>query len=112
MENLVGQGLTKSIGVSNFSISRMEELLNQASFKTTVNQVESHPFLAKNELLNCCRKNNIIMTAYSPLGSTDRPETRKAKDELSLFENPVINAIAKVQATPIRRCWPPESSSE
>ncbi len=101
MENLVGQGLTKSIGVSNFSISRMEELLNQASFKPTVNQVESHPFLAQNELLNFCRKNNIVMTAYSPLGSTDRPETRKAKDEPSLLENPVINAIAEAHnATP------------
>ena len=95
METLVDQGLAHSIGVSNFSINRLEDLLKRASFKPSVNQVESHPFLAQNELLSFCKKNNIVMTAYSPLGSTDRPGIFKAKDEPSLLKNLVINTIAE-----------------
>jgi len=89
------QGLVKHIGVSNFSISTLESLLKETDHTPEMNQVELHPYLQQNKLLEFCSKNGINVTAYSPLGSGDRPDEMKAADEPSLLENPVINKIAK-----------------
>lgn len=89
------QGLVKHIGVSNFSIPKLKELMEDTNEAPEMNQVELHPYLQQNELLEFCSKNSINVTAYSPLGSGDRPDQMKAKDEPSLLENPVITKIAK-----------------
>jgi len=89
------QGLVKHIGVSNFSIPTLESLLKETDHAPEMNQVELHPYLQQNKLLEFCSKNGINVTAYSPLGSGDRPDEMKATDEPSLLENPVINKIAK-----------------
>ncbi|SKB82417.1 alcohol dehydrogenase (NADP+) [Salegentibacter holothuriorum] len=89
------QGLVKHVGVSNFSTMKLEELIEEASENPEMNQVELHPYLQQNELLEFCSKNKIHVTAFSPLGSGDRPDGMKAKDEPSLLENPVIKKIAK-----------------
>lgn len=89
------QGLAKHVGVSNFSKMKLEELMEETSEHPEMNQVELHPYLQQNELLEFCSKNNIHVTAYSPLGSGDRPDGMKAKDEPSLLENSVIKKIAK-----------------
>ncbi len=89
------QGLVKHVGVSNFSTMKLEELMEEASENPEMNQVELHPYLQQNELLEFCSKNKIHVTAFSPLGSGDRPDGMKAKDEPSLLENPVIKKIAK-----------------
>lgn len=60
-----------------------------------MNQVELHPYLQQNKLLEFCSKNDINVTAYSPLGSGDRPDQMKADNEPSLLENPTIVKIAK-----------------
>jgi diketogulonate reductase-like aldo/keto reductase len=75
MEKLVDSGEVKSIGVSNFNINRLTELLQYARIKPAVNQVELHPYLPQTELLAFCAKHGIHVTAYSPLGSTPGPET-------------------------------------
>lgn len=89
------QGLVKHIGVSNFSIKKLEDLMADSEHTPEMNQVELHPYLQQNKLLEFCSKHSINVTAYSPLGSGDRPEAMKAADEPSLLENPVINKIAK-----------------
>lgn len=89
------QGLVKHIGVSNFSIPKLEQLIKDSGETPEMNQVELHPYLQQNKLLEFCSKNGINVTAYSPLGSGDRPDQMKAKDEPSLLENPVITKIAK-----------------
>ncbi|WP_286760554.1 aldo/keto reductase [Salegentibacter sp. UBA1130] len=89
------QGLVKHVGVSNFSTMKLEELMEETSEYPEMNQVELHPYLQQNELLEFCSKHNIHVTAFSPLGSGDRPDRMKAKDEPSLLENPVIKKIAK-----------------
>jgi alcohol dehydrogenase (NADP+) len=89
------QGLVKHVGVSNFSAMKLEELMEETSDIPEMNQVELHPYLQQNELLEFCSKHKIHITAFSPLGSGDRPDGMKAKDEPSLFENPVIKKIAK-----------------
>jgi alcohol dehydrogenase (NADP+) len=95
------QGLVKHLGVSNFSIEKLEDLTSKTDDPPEMNQVEMHPYLQQDELLNYCKENNIHVTAYSPLGSGDRPDAMKADDEPSLLENEVITSIAvKHNATP------------
>jgi len=89
------QGLVKHIGVSNFSIEKLEELMNDTDNAPEMNQVELHPYLQQDKLLEFCSRNGINVTGYSPLGSGDRSDEMKADDEPSLLENPVINKIAK-----------------
>jgi alcohol dehydrogenase (NADP+) len=95
MESCVDQGLVRHIGVSNFNIPKLKKLLRTARIKPEMNQVESHPLLAQNELFSFCRENDIHYTAYSPLGSRDRAEGMKGADEPDMFENPVIKSVAE-----------------
>lgn len=95
MEECAKAGLARHIGVSNFSVKKITELLAECNIRPEVNQIELHPFLQQNQMAEYCNKENIVLTAYSPLGSTDRPAQFKAPDEPSLFENPTIVAIAK-----------------
>jgi len=95
MEKLIDKGLVKSIGVSNFSISKLKEMKNYANILPAVNQVESHPFLQQNELIDYCFNNGIAITAYAPLASRDRVAAMKSENEPKLLEHPTIEAIAK-----------------
>lgn len=89
------KGLTKHVGVSNFSAKKLKDLIEEAKEGPEVNQVELHPYLQQNDLLEFCSKNDIHLTAYSPLGSGDRADSMKAIDEPSLLENKIIKQIAK-----------------
>ncbi len=95
MENLVGNGLAKHLGVSNFSIKKINKLLGVCEIRPEANQIELHPYLQQNQMLEYCNKENIALTAYSPLGSMDRPQAFKAPNEPSLFEIPAIVRIAE-----------------
>jgi alcohol dehydrogenase (NADP+) len=94
MESLVDQGLCRHIGVSNFSIVKLKALLEGSRCKPEVNQVELHPYLQQPALVDFCRKHKIYLTAYSPLGSPDRPARARAAGEPVLMEDPTIKAIA------------------
>lgn len=101
MESLVNKGLCRHIGVSNFSIKKLKDLLAKAQLKPEMNQIELHPYLQQTDMLNVCRDNGVHLTAYSPLGSMDRPEGLKAEDEPILLDDPTIVAIANQHdATP------------
>lgn len=89
MEKAQQQGLVRSIGVSNFSAKKIGDLLEKAEIIPSVNQVENHPLLQQNDLIDFCHKNNVAVTAYSPLGSG------KHDDGPVLTEDPVIAEIAK-----------------
>jgi alcohol dehydrogenase (NADP+) len=95
METAVEKGLCRQLGVSNFSIAKMKALLGHARLKPAMNQIELHPYLQQPEMLAFCLKNGIPITAYSPLGSLDRPSMLKAADEPVLLEDPTITTIAK-----------------
>ncbi len=94
MEACTKDGLSKHIGVSNFSIKKISKLLDDCEIKPEVNQIELHPFHQQPAMLEFCNKENIVLTAYSPLGSTDRPPQFKDPNEPILFENPTIVEIA------------------
>ncbi len=87
--------MIRNAGVSNFSIPKLEDLIEETNEPPEMNQIELHPFLQQNEMLEFCSKHNIHLTAYSPLGSGDRIQAMKASNEPSLLEDRVINKIAK-----------------
>lgn len=94
MERLVDAGKCRHIGVSNFSLKKLTDLLATARIKPEMNQIELHPYLQQTGMLEFCAQNDVSLTAYSPLGSKDRPDGLKAEDEPILLEDPVIHAIA------------------
>lgn len=94
MEALVEKGLTRHIGVSNFSAKKLKSLLENSTIQPEMNQVELHPYLQQNSLLAFCHQHNVHLTAYSPLGSADRPNSLKAEDEPVLLADPQIAEIA------------------
>jgi len=94
MEKAVEAGLTKTIGVSNFSVKKLKDLVANSSIKPVINQVELHPYFQQDELVDYCHANNIQVMAYSPLGSSDRPAGLKAADEPILLEDKTIGDLA------------------
>ena len=94
LKELYSAGLIKAVGVSNFTIRHLKQALpicQSLSLPIVTNQVEFHPFLYQESLLNFCRKNNIYLTAYRPI----------AKGLVN--QNKIIHQIAKkYQKTPIQ----------
>lgn len=67
LEKLYKEGKVRAIGVSNFKVHHLEELLKDCEIKPMVNQVEYHPHLTQKELLAFCQKEGIQLEAWSPL---------------------------------------------
>ena len=80
MERLLATGKTKAIGVSNFNVRRLEELLAVCSVVPAVNQIEAHPYLQQPELFDYCKKKGIQVQAYSPLGNNTTGAPRTVDD--------------------------------
>ncbi|KAJ8036736.1 Alcohol dehydrogenase [NADP(+)] A [Holothuria leucospilota] len=94
MEKLVEKGLVRSIGLSNFNISQIKEVIalpNKVPIAN--NQVELSPYLVQGELIDFCKSHNITVTAYSPLGSPDREDPLEG--EPVLMEHPKLVELAK-----------------
>lgn len=72
MEKL-SKAKAKAVGVSNYSVQYLEELLPQATIVPAANQIENHPSLPQQEIVDFCKQKGIHVTAYSPLGSTGSP---------------------------------------
>ncbi|GAA3600868.1 aldo/keto reductase [Flavivirga amylovorans] len=101
MEEAVALGLVKHIGVSNFGKKALEDLISNSKIKPEMNQVESHPYFQQEDLLSFCKDKGIHLTAYAPLGSSDRADKFKAENEPKLLEDKIIADIAKSKdATP------------
>jgi methylglyoxal/glyoxal reductase len=67
LEKLYKDGRVRAIGVSNFHVHHLKDLMTDAEIKPMVNQVEYHPHLAQTELLEFCKAEGIQMEAWSPL---------------------------------------------
>ena len=71
-------GLAKHIGVSNFSILKLQDLISKTTVAPEVNQVELHPYFQQKDMLAFCQSIKIVVTAYSPLGSRHLMKTDNA----------------------------------
>jgi alcohol dehydrogenase (NADP+) len=95
MEKMVKKGLCRFIGVCNFNLPRLIDLRRQANIQPVMNQIELHPYLQQTKMLDYCKEHDVLLTAYSPLGSGDRPAALKKDDEPSLLGHPVVLEIAE-----------------
>jgi len=97
MEGLVGKGLAKSIGISNFQGSLILDLLRYAKIRPATLQIEHHPYLVQPTLLQLAESEGIAVTAYSSFGPQSFIELdwQKAHDTPVLFEHQVITDLAK-----------------
>ncbi|HBX63625.1 MULTISPECIES: aldo/keto reductase [unclassified Empedobacter] len=68
-EEIYKSGKAKAIGVSNFNINHLKALFETAEIKPMVNQIEIHPGHSQPELVDFCRQNDLLVEAWSPLGS-------------------------------------------
>ena len=93
--DLKEKGLTKHIGVSNFSIKKVNQITEESGIAPEVLQIELHPFLQQQKILNFAQEKGIFLTGYCPLGSADRPAVRILENEPKLFQQQVILDIAK-----------------
>lgn len=84
MEKLVKDKLVRDIGVCNFTVKKLNKLLDIAEIMPSVCQMEMHPGWRNEKMLEACKKNNIHVTAYSPLGSR----------EVDLIHHPVVERVA------------------
>lgn len=76
MEKLVEKGLVKSLGVANYTIPMIIDLLAYSKIKPVMNQVEVHPYNSQTELVEFCHKMGIAVTAYSPFGSQGKEKDK------------------------------------
>lgn len=91
MEALYREGKIRAIGVSNFHRPHLEQLSKTAEITPAVNQIESHPYLTNQELIDHCRSLGIEVEVWSPLGGTGG----------NLLADPALNTLSeKYQKTP------------
>ncbi|KAL4799471.1 NADP-dependent oxidoreductase domain-containing protein [Aspergillus venezuelensis] len=112
MEALVDLGLARSIGVSNFHIQLLRDLLAYARIPPAVLQIEHHPYLAQSRLVNFAKRNAVAVTAYCSFGPSSDAASAvlargskgkmplkstgiKASAQLSLLDHPLIRVIAQ-----------------
>jgi len=93
LEKLVDLGLTKHIGLSNFNSQQIQRIIDNARIKPAVLQVELHPYLNQEKLVNFAKERGLAVTAYAPLGSPDRPWA--AGGDPSLLDDPLVKKIAE-----------------
>ncbi|USP77878.1 uncharacterized protein yc1106_05152 [Curvularia clavata] len=95
-EELKNKGLSKSIGVSNYSGALLLDMFTYAKIKPATLQIEHHPYYVQPYLLELARQHDIKVTAYSSFGPQSFLECdmKVAADTPLLFDHPVIKKIA------------------
>jgi diketogulonate reductase-like aldo/keto reductase len=88
MEKLLDTGKVRAIGVSNFNVRRLEDLLSKVTVVPAANQIEAHPYLQQKGLTDFCASKGILIEAYSPLGNNLTGEPRTVDD-------PLVKSLAK-----------------
>lgn len=95
LETLYKEKRVKAIGVSNFHIHHLEDLLKDAEIKPMVNQVELHPLLSQSELRDFCRNHDIQIEAWSPLAQGELLENAALKEIGQKYGKSVAQVILR-----------------
>lgn len=95
MERLVDLGLVRAIGMSNMTITKLEQVLPLCRIKPAVLEVEINPTFQQPKLFEYCKAHDILPIAYSPMGSPCRPERDTEEGDVVTFEMPELVEVAK-----------------
>ena len=95
MEYLYNSGIVKAIGVCNFKINQLEALMENAKIKPMINQIECHPGFMQNEIIEFCKKQDILVEAWSPLGSGKLMKKEQMKEIASKYNKDVAQICIK-----------------
>lgn len=95
MEALVEQGLTRSIGVSNFSTQHLRQVLSIAKVRPTTLQIEVHPHNSQSKLIRFAREAGLRVSCFSPLGGTSYIALDMATESDLLMDKKEVKALAK-----------------
>ncbi|MGS2780356.1 aldo/keto reductase [Robertmurraya sp. GLU-23] len=95
LETIYNEGKVKAIGVSNFQIHHLEELMKEANIIPVINQVEYHPRLTQVELKEFCRKHHIQLEAWSPLMQGELLDHPVLQEMAETYDKTVAQVILK-----------------
>lgn len=95
MESIHQQGLVKNIGVCNYNSGLLNDLMSYAKVKPAELQIESHPYLTQEKLIQLAKSYGIAVTSFSPLGALSYLELDMAHKMEAVIERPVIKAAAE-----------------
>lgn len=95
MEYLYNKGIVKAIGVCNFKINQLEALFKSAEIKPMINQIECHPGFMQLDIIEFCKKQNILVEAWSPLGSGKLLKKEQLKEIAKKYNKDVAQICIK-----------------
>jgi D-xylose reductase len=95
MEGLIEAGLVRNIGICNFGVSLIRDLLAYAEIRPAVLQVEMHPYLTQEKLVRFCQEQQINVTAFSPLGAASYHQIGMAAPDESVLHQPIVRKVAE-----------------
>jgi diketogulonate reductase-like aldo/keto reductase len=88
-------GLTRDIGVSNYTIDQLDELIEASGETPVVNQIEWSPFGQSQEMSDYCRSKNIIIQAYSPLTRGERLDDERLTEIARKYSVPPAQSLIR-----------------
>ena len=95
MEDLVGDGLVKQIGVCNYNSGLLHDLMAYSTIKPAQLQIESHPYLTQDSLIRLAKSYGMSVTAFSPFGALSYIELDMAGEDESVLKQKVITQCAQ-----------------
>lgn len=95
MEELVTAGKVPAIGVSNYPLVLLHDLVNQAKVPVTTNQIEVHANYVREDLVNYCLSRGIAVTAHTVLGGEDADANASQRGAAAPMQEPVVQEIAE-----------------
>lgn len=95
LEKIYRDGKAKAIGVSNFLKRHMEIIINNSNILPAVNQIEFHPGLIRTETIEFCKKNNIVIEAWAPLGKGKMLSNEKLQEIAKKYNKSVAQICLK-----------------
>ncbi len=95
LEHLYDQGVVKAIGVSNFLVHHLEDLLSSANIIPMVNQVEFHPYVVQQQLLDYCTQNKIQFESWSPLMQGKILQVKELNEIAEKYNKNVVQLVLR-----------------
>jgi alcohol dehydrogenase (NADP+) len=100
LERLQKAGLTRYIGMSNMTVTKLKAVLPRVSVQPALIEMELHPAFQQEALFTYCKERDIQPVGYCPIGSPNRPERDKTPDDVTDTELPEVVAVAKAHGIP------------